>query len=183
MQGLRLTRGTQDISERCGYYVLDDSEIFVFSHNGEEKQIRNKCTNAEESYARQVLGWPKGRLVKPSIFRESTTRTGDHQACVTQFFHHIGQLLERKAHEDSKQLEVYPFAFVVFEGQSCLRRPVHMSDPADLADSSGRLTIALNTALNTERHVKDSSCTSLQSLLLLLYAPALIINFLLLCGC
>jgi hypothetical protein len=115
MHGLRLTRGTQDVFKQCGYYVLDDSEIFVFSHNGEEKQVRNKCTDAEESYARQVLGWPKGRLSKPSIFRESTTRPGDIQACVTQFIHHIGQLLERKAHEDSKQLEVYPFAFVVFD--------------------------------------------------------------------
>jgi hypothetical protein len=54
-----------------------------------------------------------------------------------------------------------------------------MSDPADLADSFAELTIALNTV----RHVKDSSCTCLQPLLLLLYAPALIINFLLLCGC
>jgi hypothetical protein len=115
MQGLRLTRGTQDILKQCGYYVLDDSEIFVFSHNGEEKQVRNKCTDAEESYARQALGWPKGRLAKPSIFRESTTRPGDIQACVTQFVHHIGQLLEHKTHEGPKQLEVYPFAFVVFD--------------------------------------------------------------------
>jgi hypothetical protein len=112
---LRLTRGTQDILKQCGYYVLDDSEIFVFSHNGEEKQVRNKCTDAEESYARQALGWPKGRLAKPSIFRESTTRPGDIQACVTQFVHHIGQLLEHKTHEGPKQLEVYPFAFVVFD--------------------------------------------------------------------
>jgi hypothetical protein len=115
MQGLCLTRGTQDILKQCGYYVLDDSEIFVFSHNGEEKQVRNKCTDAEESYARQALGWPKGRLAKPSIFRESTTRPGDIQACVTQFVHHIGQLLEHKTHEGPKQLEVYPFAFVVFD--------------------------------------------------------------------
>ncbi|KAI7214136.1 hypothetical protein KC333_g6174 [Hortaea werneckii] len=115
MHGLRLTRGTQDILEQCEYYVLDDSEIFVFSCSGEEKQVRIKCTNAEESYARQVLGWPKGRLAKPSIFRESTTRPGNIQACVTQFVHHIGQLLERKAHEDSNELEVYPFAFVVFD--------------------------------------------------------------------
>ncbi|GAB1739784.1 hypothetical protein NU219Hw_g4721t1 [Hortaea werneckii] len=115
MHGLRLTRGTQDILEQCGYYVLDDSEIFVFSCSGEEKQVRNKCTDAEESYARQVLGWPKGRLAKPSIFRESTTRPGNIQACVTKFVHHIGQLLERKAHDDSNQLEVYPFAFVVFD--------------------------------------------------------------------
>jgi hypothetical protein len=115
MQGLRLTRGTQDILKQCGYYVLDDSEIFVFSHNGEEKQVRNKCTDAEESYAQQALGWPKGRLAKPSIFRESTTRPGDIQACVTQFVHHIGQLLEHKTHEGPKQLEVYPFAFVVFD--------------------------------------------------------------------
>ncbi|KAI7337401.1 hypothetical protein KC315_g2329 [Hortaea werneckii] len=49
------------------------------------------------------------------MFRESTTRPGNVQACVTQFVHHIGQLLERKAHEDSNQLEVYPFAFVVFD--------------------------------------------------------------------
>lgn len=39
-------------------------------------------------------------------------RPGDIQAYVTQFVHHIGQLLERKAHEDSKQIEVYPFAFI-----------------------------------------------------------------------
>jgi hypothetical protein len=38
-------------------------------------------------------------------------------------------------------------------------------------------------ALNTEGHVEDSSCTCLRSLLLLLHAPALMINFLLLCGC
>ena len=56
MRGLRLTRGTQDILEQCSYYVLDDSEIFVFACSGEEKQVRNKCTDAEESYARQVLG-------------------------------------------------------------------------------------------------------------------------------
>ncbi|KAI6851747.1 hypothetical protein KC338_g8939 [Hortaea werneckii] len=115
MRGLRLTRGTQDILEQCSYYVLDDSEIFVFACSGEEKQVRNKCTDAEESYARQVLGWPKGRLAKPSIFRESTTRPGNVQACLTQFVHHIGQLFERKTHEDSNQLEVYPFAFVVFD--------------------------------------------------------------------
>jgi hypothetical protein len=62
-----------------------------------------------------VLGWPKGKLAKPSIFRESTIRPGDIKACVTQFVHHLGHLLERNAHEDSKELEIYPFVFVVFD--------------------------------------------------------------------
>ena len=132
MHDLRLTRDTHDILKQCGSYVLDDSEIFVFSHSGEEQQVQNKCTDAEESYARQVLGWPKGRLAKPSIFREPTTSPGDIQSCVTRFFHHIGQLLERKAHEDSKQLEVYPFAFVFF----------------DHDDPSGQVTVVV--ALNGE---------------------------------
>jgi hypothetical protein len=115
MHAMRLSRSTQDVLRQCGNYVLDDSEIFVFSHNGEEKQVRNKCADAEESYARQVLGWPKGRLAKPSIFGESTTRPGEIQGCFAQFVYHLGQLLERNAHEDSKELEIYPFAFVVFD--------------------------------------------------------------------
>lgn len=142
MLDLDLPHGVEDTLKQSRNYVLDDSEIFVYCLKGEEKDVQTKCADAEESYARQVLGWPKGRLAKPSIFRKPVTIPGDLGACVKHFIHQISRLLARKSNGDAGKLEVYPLAFVVF----------NQDDPAD------RVTVIV--ALDSEDdHWSFDSCT------------------------
>ena len=115
MYNLILPREAEKTLKQCGSYVVDDSEIFVYSQKGEEEVVQAKCADAEESYARQVLNWPRGRLAKPKIFHEPVAAPGGMEACVEHFFHHVGALLECRPGERARELEVYPFAFVVFD--------------------------------------------------------------------
>lgn len=116
MPDLTLLPNAGKILSQSSNYVLDDSKIAVYSLQQNEQQvIQTKCTEAEESYARQVLYWPHGRLAKPSIFQNSAITSDSLEACVEHFILHLERLIDGKSREESsRELETYPLAFVVF---------------------------------------------------------------------
>lgn len=116
MPDLTLPHNAGKILSQSRNHVLDDSKIAVYTlkHNS-GKDAQNKCTEAEESYARQVLNWPHGRLAKPSIFQNTVIASDSIGACVEHFILHLERLVDEKSHEESsRELDVYPLVFVVF---------------------------------------------------------------------
>lgn len=115
LHDLALPLNADSILQKCRTYVLDDSKFSVYSLEGVEgKDVQSKCTKAEESYARQVLRWPKGRIAKPIIFDTPSTASKDVDACVQHFIYHLDHVIDKPPHEEHKDLAVYPFAFVIF---------------------------------------------------------------------
>jgi hypothetical protein len=104
---------------KSGDYVLEDGLVQVY-HPSETSanDVLEKCAQAEESYARKVLGWPRSRLAKPTVFDKNiTTVSGNLQTCAALFVRRIGELLERASSDRQKVLPVYPFAFVFVDGE------------------------------------------------------------------
>lgn len=107
------SRSAVDFFQRCGDYAVDDGIVLVY-HLADihANDALKRCAHAEESYARKVLNWPKGRLAKPTIFDQTTTISENLEICAAHFIHRLGQLLEQASPDRQKTLPVYPFAFI-----------------------------------------------------------------------
>jgi len=105
-----------DVFQRCGDYALDDSTVLVYrSAEVHANDALKRCAHAEESYARKVLNWPKGRLAKTTIFDHTATVSESLEACAAHFIRLLSQLVKRASPDQQKTLAVYPFAFIFVE--------------------------------------------------------------------
>lgn len=93
-------------------YVLDNSFILAYGLQGVSSDtVTEVCHRATETFAREVLKWPHGRLAKPDIFTVSVKRGVDSvEQCAQHFTRHLTDLYKTV---QSRELPTYPHAFVV----------------------------------------------------------------------
>jgi len=97
--------------DQGGEYNFDDCKIAAYRLKGvDDKQLRQLCEAATDSYAREILNWPNGRLAKPEIFElDSQAALTDISACVQRFIDRLQTLLES---QPPRMLPIYYKAFI-----------------------------------------------------------------------
>ncbi|KAH8170273.1 hypothetical protein LIA77_10817 [Sarocladium implicatum] len=105
-----------DLFDKSGSFVLDNSLIVAYGlRKTPTEVVQQICDNATESYAREVLHWPLGRLMKPDIFRvEEHEDVQDKEACTNLFVQRLDALFQASP---PRELPIYPRAFVIVDAQ------------------------------------------------------------------
>lgn len=112
MMSIGLPDNASEVFNRSCSFNVDNSAILAYSLAEVTSKSLNKiCDRATESYARNVLNWPNGRLAKPNIFAAaSQVELKDVEQCAKHFVQHLHTLYQS---EPCKELPIYPFAFIV----------------------------------------------------------------------
>ncbi|CAL5873124.1 uncharacterized protein PFLUO_LOCUS7393 [Penicillium psychrofluorescens] len=109
---IELPPGASDVFDQGNQYALDNGLVFAYGLKEVTTAIiQETCNQATESYAKEILGWPNGRLAKPEIFssvKEDTLfeNLGD---CTKHFVRYLHDLFKSSP---PKMLPTYPHAFI-----------------------------------------------------------------------
>lgn len=109
---IRPPKGAADTFSRGEHYNLDNSTILAYGlQRVASEQVHQICNHAKESYAKNVLNWPNGRLAKPDMFAPVSESSPENVAdCAEYFVQHLNGLYPP---EKGRELPIYPHAFVV----------------------------------------------------------------------
>ena len=111
-----LPPGAEDIFDRGQKYALENGNILAYGLTGvESSTVQETCDQATDSYAREILYWPNGRLAKPEIFSPVQGTFEDLDSCAVHFVQYMADVF---ASAPPKQIPVYPHAFVVISGDA-----------------------------------------------------------------
>ncbi|KAJ5475861.1 hypothetical protein N7475_001590 [Penicillium sp. IBT 31633x] len=92
-------------------YALEDGKLFVYGLKGTTTDVVQEiCKQATESYAKDILNWPHGRLAKPEIFSPVDEGPLDDLGDCFKYF--VKQLRDLFDSSPPKQLLTYPHAFI-----------------------------------------------------------------------
>jgi hypothetical protein len=93
-------------------YAVDNGKALAYGlKNVTKAMAQEACDKATESYAKEVLHWPNGRLAKPDIF--SPVDAGQFENLGDCTKHFAAHLLDLFRSSPLKQLPTYPHAFLV----------------------------------------------------------------------
>ena len=93
-------------------YAVDDGKVFGYGlKDVTTAMVQEACNQATESYAKQILKWPNGRLAKPDIFSPVYDEGvfDNLSDCTKHFLKHLRGLFKSSP---SKQIPTYPYAFI-----------------------------------------------------------------------
>ncbi|CAK4023147.1 Hypothetical predicted protein [Lecanosticta acicola] len=111
---IRLPSDVERLLDQSLRHNFDNSKILAYKlQDVQDNQVQELCSLATESYAKEALGWPRGRLEKPEIFQiVENQEFKDVDACLQDFVQRLRALLE-----DSPPYEfpIWSRAFVVAE--------------------------------------------------------------------
>ncbi|KAJ6786217.1 hypothetical protein PWT90_05751 [Aphanocladium album] len=99
------------------YTNLENSSVLAYRLQGVTVDtVIQVCRRATETYAREILNWPEGRLTKPDIFSSADAHVGAEsvEQCAELFAQHLTDLYQSSSpKEDKTTLSTYPYAFIV----------------------------------------------------------------------
>jgi hypothetical protein len=97
--------------DQGGEYNFDNCKVLAYRLQGvDDKQLRQVCEAATDSYAREILKWPNGRLAKPEIFKvDGQAACKDISDCVQRFLDCLQTLLKS---QPPRMLPIYYKAFI-----------------------------------------------------------------------
>lgn len=105
-----LPPGAGDLLEQGTHYAVDDGKVLAYGFNDvAAAMVQETCNQATESYAREVLQWPKGRLAKPDIFSPVEGVFANLNDCTQHFLEYLQDIFKSSPLE---QLPTYPHAFI-----------------------------------------------------------------------
>jgi hypothetical protein len=112
---LQLPPDASDILEKGNQYALEMGEVLVYGLNDTTSDaVQQICDKATETFAKEVLNWPNGRLAKPDIFKgvTSDSQFKDLGDCLEAFLTQLRNLFQSSP---PKALPIFPHAFIVVE--------------------------------------------------------------------
>lgn len=100
-----------DVFDRGNQYAVEDGKLLGYGLKGvTTAMVQDICNQATESYAKEILNWPNGRLAKPDIFSPVDEGTfEDLGECTKHFVKYLRDLFESSP---PKQIPTYPHAFI-----------------------------------------------------------------------
>ncbi|KAL6922253.1 hypothetical protein ACHAP8_003725 [Fusarium lateritium] len=113
---LKLPLDASELFEKAWtQHSSDIAEVLAYGlNNTTAEAIQQTCDKATETYAKEVLNWPHGRLAKPDIFKVATSDSQfrDLGDCTEAF---VSQLRDILHSSPPKALPVFPFAFIAVD--------------------------------------------------------------------
>ncbi|KAG7419683.1 hypothetical protein Forpe1208_v003432 [Fusarium oxysporum f. sp. rapae] len=120
LQDVDMNKRACVLFEKGNYQALENSMILAYGlHDVMTEDVQKACDMATETYAKEILNWPNGRLEKPEIFKVESPDEGlrDLDDCIERFVGHLHDVFEASPPKD---LPTYPHAFVVMD-ENCLK--------------------------------------------------------------
>ncbi|KAL2205456.1 hypothetical protein CC79DRAFT_1048893 [Sarocladium strictum] len=112
--------------DRGSHHYVDLGLVLAFGlKNTPPSAVQGICDRATESFAREVLHWPNGRLIKPDIFKvdEVSENLHDLDACTELFINRLRSLFESPP---PYEIPIYPHAFIVVDEED-VQYPEHVT--------------------------------------------------------
>lgn len=108
--GIELPPDASDVLDQGTQYALDDGKVFAYGLKDVTTDVvQETCNLATESYAKEILNWPNGRLAKPDIFSPVEGTFENLGDCTKHFVRHLRNLFKSSP---PKQVPIYPYAFI-----------------------------------------------------------------------
>lgn len=109
--GIDLPPDASDLFDQGTQYAVDDGKVFGYGlKDVTTAMVQETCNQATESYAKEVLKWPNGRLAKPDIFSPVDEGVFENLSdCTKHFLKHLRDLFKSSP---PNKVPTYPHAFI-----------------------------------------------------------------------
>lgn len=109
---IKLPPDASDVLDQGNQYALDNGLVSAYGLKDITTTIvQETCNQATESYAKEILGWPNGRISKPDIFSpvNEDTHFENLDDCTKHFVRYLRDLFKSSP---PRMLPTYPHAFI-----------------------------------------------------------------------
>ena len=109
---LPLPPNASSLFQQGNDYHVDNGKVLAYGLRSVSQSLVNDvCEDMTNSYAKEILNWPKGRIDKPEVFFVVEDGPFDSLSkCAEHFVEQLRTLLETTSPEED--LSLYPHAFI-----------------------------------------------------------------------